>query len=192
MEATFRDDILEGLNVFRALEGWGATLYAAWAESEPDPHLRAGHLIIAEREANHARLLAERMRALGGTPGAACVDQVLAEQLAELCAVRGFVAQLDALKAVSERDRDRMAGCQAALARGFAAAEANDPDTHRFWAQLYSEERVSGGWYRLKYSEVSGKRSRTDALPVLAPEQVVRRARSSASPAEGAVCTAVA
>ncbi len=177
------NDILEGLNVFRALESWGATLYAAWAESEPDPHLRAGHLIIAEREANHARLLAERMRALGGTPGPACVDPVLAEQLAELRGVRGLRAQLDALKAANERDRERMAGCQAALARGYAAAQENDPDTHRLWAQLYSEERVSGGWYRQKYGELGGTRPRTDTLPVLGPEQVVRRAQSSTPPA---------
>src|SRR5262249_17188580 len=145
MESTSRDDILEGLNVFRALESWGAQLYAAWAEHESDPHLRAGHPIIAEREANHARLLAERLRALGAQPGPACVDQVLAEQLAELRDVRGFVAQLDALKAANERDRERMAGCRAALDRGFAAAEASDAETHRFWAQLYSAERGSGG-----------------------------------------------
>ena len=109
---------------------------------------------------------------------------MLAAQLEELRGVRGFVAQLDALKAANERDSDRMAGCRAALARGFAAAEASDPGTHGFWAQLYSEERVSGGWYRSKYGEVSGTRPRTDALPVLAPEQVVRRARSSAASGE--------
>src|SRR5262249_51550189 len=166
------------------LETWGATLYAAWAEGEPEPYLRAGHLIIAEREANHARLLAERVRVLGGTPGPACVDQVLAEQLAELRDVRGVGAQLDALKAVSARDRDRMAGCQAALARGFAAAQASDPDTHRFWAQLYSEERVSADWYRRTYGELKGKRPRTGTLPLLTPEQVVRRARSATSAVE--------
>jgi len=190
MEASTRDDILEGLNVFRALESWGAALYAAWAEHETDPILRAGHLIIAEREANHARLLAERLRALGGQPGPACVDQVLAEQLAELRDVRGLVAQLDALKAANARDRDRMAGCEAALARGFAAAKASDPDTHAFWARLYSEERVSGGWYRAKYGELSGKRPRTDDLPVLAPAQVVRRAQSSAPHGDPVACPA--
>src|SRR4029434_4813077 len=105
-----REDIIEGLNVFRALESWGATLYAAWAAREPDARLRAGHLIIAEREANHARLLAERMRALGGTPGPACVDAVLTEQFAELSGLKGFIAQLDGLKTVSRRDADRMAG----------------------------------------------------------------------------------
>jgi hypothetical protein len=175
MSTSHRDEILEGLNVFRALETWGAVLYAAWAEHEADPLLRAGHLIIAEREANHARLLAERIRALGGEPGPACVDGVLAAQLAELRAVRGFVAQLDALKAVNERDRSEMAGCQAALARGFAAAKESDPATHRLWAQLFSEERVSGGWYRHKYGELSGRRPPTDALPLLAGDQVVRR-----------------
>jgi hypothetical protein len=192
MDSANREAILEGLNVFRALESWGAVLYAAWAQSESDPHLNAAHLIIAEREANHSRLLAERIRALNGEPGPACVDGVLAEQLAELRCVRGFISQLDALKAVTERDAERMAGCQAALARGFEAARASDPETHRFWSQLYSEERVSGGWYRQKYGELSGKRPRTEALPVLAAAQVERRAVTLAPTAEPAACAASA
>ena len=178
-----RAEVLEGLNVFRALEAWGATLYARWAATEPDPTLRTGHLIIAEREANHARLLAERLRALGSEPGPACVDGILARQLAELGEVRGFVAQLDALKAVNERDAAELAGCRAALARGFAAAEATDPSTHAFWVRLYSEEKVSGGWYRSTYSVLTGKRPGPVAQPVLSPEQVVRRAESAVGPA---------
>ena len=47
-----RDAILEGLNVFRALEAWGATLYARWAEHEADAELRTGHLVIAEAGPN--------------------------------------------------------------------------------------------------------------------------------------------
>jgi hypothetical protein len=188
-----RAAILEGLNVFRALEAWGAKLYAAWAADEPDTRLRAGHLIIAEREANHARLLAERIRALGGEPGAACVDGILGEQLAEMKNLKGFVTQLDALKRITERDKQRMAGCQQALDRGFEAAQASDPATHHFWAQLYGEEKVSADWYRHTYSEMSGKRPRTDALPVLAPDQVVRRAESARGTAgEPAACSAVA
>src|SRR5262245_36665048 len=132
-----RAAIVEGLNVFRALEAWGARLYAAWAESEDDPELRTGHLIIAEREANHARLLAGRRRVLGAEPGPACVDDVLARQLAELRGVHGFVAQLDALKAANERDAAALAGCRAALDRGFEAAKQHDPATHGFWVQLY-------------------------------------------------------
>lgn len=184
-----RAHIVEGLNVFRALETWGATLYAAWAATEPDARLRAGHLIIAEREANHARLLAERIRALGSTPGPACVDDVLAAQLAELNGITGFVAQMDAFKACSARDAERMAGCRRALDRGFAAAKTTDPVTHRLLSQLYSEEEVSGAWYRHTYSEVSGKRPSTDALPVLAPDQIVRRAETvAANSAAPAVC----
>jgi hypothetical protein len=171
--------ILEGLNVFRALESWGATLYAAWAEREPDPRLRCGHLIIAEREANHARLLAERIRALGGEPGPACVDGVLQRQLAEIKDIDGFIAQLDALKMVNERDADQMAGCRAALAQGLEAAEASDPATHRFLMQLYSEEKVSGAWYRHTYSEQKGKRPVSGALPTLEPGQVARRAEAA-------------
>src|SRR6266404_8312664 len=174
-----RAEIVEGLNVFRALEAWGATLYAAWAVNEPDPRLRAGHLIIAEREATHARLLAERIRALGAEPGPACVDEVLVVQLAELKDITGFVAQLDALRACTTRDAQRMAGCQHALDRSLEVAKATDPGTYRLLAQLYSEEKVSGGWYRHTYSELTGKRPRTDTLPVLSPDQVVRRAETA-------------
>jgi len=175
-----RAKILEGLNVFRALEAWGATLYAAWAASELDPRLRAGHLIIAEREANHARLLAERIRALGAEPGPACVDAILAEQLAELKDLKGFVNQLDGLKRVSDRDKQRMVGCQQALDRGFEAAQATDPATHRFWALLYGEEKVSGAWYRHTYGEMTDRHPRSDTLPVLEPDQVTSRAESAA------------
>ena len=186
-----RGAILEGLNVFRALEAWGAALYASWAEHEPDPDLRAGHLIIAEREANHARLLAERLRALGGGPGPACVDDVLACQLAELRDVRGFVAQLDALKAANARDAAALAGCRAALDRGFEAAKASDPATHAFWARLYSEERVSGGWYRATYAARSGTRPGAVPPPLLSPAQVMRRAESAHGTAgEPAACAA--
>ena len=179
MQTTSRAQMIEGLNIFRALEAWGAKLYAAWAADEEDEHLRAGHLIIAEREANHARLLGEHLRALGEEPGSTCVDEVLARQLEELRGVRGFVAQLDALKAANERDESALAGCREALARGFEAAKQEDPATHRFWVALYSEEKVSGGWYRAKYGELSGRKPRTAALPVLEPGQVNRRAESA-------------
>jgi hypothetical protein len=187
-----RAEMLEGLNLFRALEAWGAALYARWAASETDPELRTGHLVIAEREANHARLLAERLRALGSEPGPACVDDVLAAQLAELGAIRGFVAQLDALKAANERDDALLAPCRAALARGFEASKTVDPPTHAFWVRLYSEEKVSGGWYRATYSVRSGRRPGPVPPPVLSPEQVVRRAESARGTADGpAACLAV-
>jgi hypothetical protein len=186
-----RREVLEGLNVFRALEVWGARLYAAWAESEGDETLRAGHLIIAEREATHARLLAERIGVLGGTPGPACVDDVLAAQLAELREVRGFVAQLDALKSCSARDATRMEPCQRALQRGFEAAKTGDPETHRLWAELYSEERVSGAWYRATYGALT-RGTPQPPLPVLAPGQVVRRAeRVTFTAGEPAACVAL-
>lgn len=187
-----RTEIVEGLNVFRALESWGAVLYAAWAAREADARLRAGHLIIAEREANHARLLAERLYALGAAPRPACVDEILAAQLAELKDIDGFVAQLSALKTCTERDKPRMVGCQQALDRGYAAAKATDPLTHQLLAQLYSEEKVSGAWYRHTYGELTGRRPPSDALPMLEPDQIVRRAESVAAAAgEPAACNAV-
>jgi hypothetical protein len=174
--ADARAEIVEGLNVFRALERWGATLYAAWAAREPDARLRAGHLIIAEREANHARLLGERLRALGAEAGPACVDDLLARQLAELGSIEGFVAQLDAFKRCSERDAPLMVGCQQALDRAYEVAKADDPETHHLLRQLYSEEKVSGAWYRHTYGELTGRHPVSDSLPLLEPDQVVRRA----------------
>ncbi len=133
------------------------------------------------------------MRALGAEPGPACVDQILAAQLAELTGIDGFVAQLSALKACTERDNPQMAGCQRALDRGLEAAKATDPTTHHLLAQLYSEEKVSGAWYRHTYGELTGRRPLSDALPVLEPDQVVRRADSARpSAGEPAACNAVA
>ncbi len=126
-------------------------------------------------------MLAERLRALGGEPGPACIDEVLAQQLAELKDLHGFVAQLDGLKAVNARDAERLADCQARLDRGFEAARATDPATHAFWVRLYSEEKVSGGWYRATYSALTGKRPGPVPLPALSPEQIIRRAESSAA-----------
>jgi hypothetical protein len=83
------------------------------------------------------------------------------------------------LKAVNERDAAALAGCRAALDRGFAAAKEHDPATHAFWTQLYSEERVSGAWYRATYAVRSGRRAGPVPPPTLSPEQIVRRADSA-------------
>src|SRR5438045_2256131 len=152
------------------------------AESAVTPtraSLAPRHLIIAGREPTPARLLAERMRALGAEPSPACVDAVLAEQFAELQGVQGFVAQLDGLRRVTERDAERMADCRRALDDGRAAAEATDPDTYAFLRQLNGEEKVSAAWYRHTYGELTGRHPRSDALPLLTPAQLVRRAESA-------------
>jgi hypothetical protein len=133
-------------------------------------------LIVAEREANHSRLLAERLRALGSEPGPACVDQILVEQFDELQGIDGFVAQLDGLKRVTDRDAERMAGCRRALERGLEAARELDAETHAFLMRLYGEEKVSGAWYRHTYGEMTGRHPKSDALPTLSGEQVLRRA----------------
>lgn len=119
------------------------------------------------------------MRALGAEPGPACVDAVLSAQLAELQHIEGFVAQLEALRRCTERDKAQMAGCQVALDRGREAAQEADPTTYRLLTQLYSEEKVSAAWYRHTYSELTGRRPMSAALPVLEPDQVVRRAESA-------------
>ena len=172
------------MNVFRALEAWGAALYAQWAAHEEDPALRTGHLVIAEREANHARLLAERLRALGtqARPG-------LRRRRARAPARRSWAAsaassaQLDALKAANDRDHDAMAGLPRGARPRLRGVEGGRPGDARASGSGSTAKRVSGGWYRATYSMLTGKRPGPVAPPLLSPEQVIRRADSASASA---------
>ena len=69
-----------------------------WRDRGDQQRLRAGHLIIAEREANHARLLAERIRALDSEPAWRKGQMRTVEQFAELVDLKGFITQLTRLQ----------------------------------------------------------------------------------------------
>src|SRR5262249_59619513 len=101
------------------------------------------------------------------------------------------VAQLTALKECTARDAAKMVDCQRALDRGREAAKESDPTTHQLLSQVYSEERVSAAWYRHTYGELTGRHPISNALPVPAPDHVVRRA-DSARPSTAAVAAGAA
>ena len=118
-------------------------------------------LIIAEREANR-RLLAERMRALGAS-APACVDSILAAQLAEL-APSTASSRSSTAQGLHRARQARMVDCQRALDRGYAAAEATDR-TRIACSPSSTAREVSAAWYRRTYGELTGRRPPGSGLP---------------------------
>ena len=96
-----QQDVIRFLDQFRAGEALGEASLGAWIAVCEDPCLRGGLRTVQQREGFHARLLAERIKELGGTPSheipedvyqklmddAATTDKSDAEKL------RDFVAQ---------------------------------------------------------------------------------------------------
>ena len=66
--APTRAELLRFLDRFRAGEALGKATAKAWLEVSDVACVKGGLRVVAQREGSHARLLAECMRALGGTP----------------------------------------------------------------------------------------------------------------------------
>ena len=66
--APTRAELLRFLDRFRAGEALGKATAKAWLEVSDVACVKGGLRVVAQREGMHARLLAECMRALGGTP----------------------------------------------------------------------------------------------------------------------------
>lgn len=62
------EEVIRFLDQFRAGEALGETSLGAWIEVCEDPCLRGGLRTVQTREGSHARLLAERIKELGGAP----------------------------------------------------------------------------------------------------------------------------
>ena len=63
------DEILEFLDRLRVFESAGERAFGGWIRTCEDDRLRGGLRTIQLREASHARLLGDRMEALGGSIG---------------------------------------------------------------------------------------------------------------------------
>lgn len=63
-----RERVIHFLDQFRAGEALGEASLGAWIAVCRDPLLRGGLRTVQLREASHARLLAERIKELGGSP----------------------------------------------------------------------------------------------------------------------------
>jgi hypothetical protein len=63
-----RDEVIAFLDQFRAGEALGEASLGAWVAVCATPCLRGGLRTVTTREGSHARLLAERIKELGGSP----------------------------------------------------------------------------------------------------------------------------
>jgi len=63
-----KENLLEFLDRFRGGEAFGEELFGAWIAACETPSLCGGLRTIQQREGFHARLLAERLKELGGSP----------------------------------------------------------------------------------------------------------------------------
>ena len=76
-----REWVIRFLDDLCAAETASAEVLGAWIAVCTLDGLRGGLRVIAEREATHAELLAERLREMGSTPGAALAEPVRAAAL---------------------------------------------------------------------------------------------------------------
>ena len=63
-----RDEVIQFLDQFRAGEALGEASLGAWIAVSTTEFLRGGLRTVQTREGSHARLLAERIKELGGSP----------------------------------------------------------------------------------------------------------------------------
>lgn len=138
--------VIEGLNIYRAVEACGERVMRHWAEMSTDGELRSGFATIAEREGNHARLLAERIIALGSEPGPSCVDEALAGFIARAESTgddHERLAQFNALVSGEGQEAQVMADCGQAIR---TALEQGDDETKAMLAAIFVDEKLSIEW----------------------------------------------
>jgi hypothetical protein len=125
------------LDQFRAGESLGAASLGAWIGVCGDDALRGSVRVIEMRESFHARLLEERIKALGGSVSAeipeaqfaAVMESTGGTKMSDAQKLQGFVAQFP--------------DCDAALAPIFEQADAldGDPETQALLRTIAQDER---------------------------------------------------
>ena len=129
------------LDSFRAAERAGAEAVGRWIGACGDPRLRGGLRVIRTRDAGHAALAEDRLRALGGVPDA--------EPSRELAALCGVVAD----PGVSDRSKlamllGRLPGPDDGPLLAIVRDVEGDAETQALLATILDDERASIRWLR--------------------------------------------
>jgi hypothetical protein len=138
------DALLHFLDDLRAAEAASARVFTAWVEACTLDGLRGGLRAIAEREAGHAELLAQRMRELGGQEAAAVSARALAGALARFA--DDACSDEEKLRLVLGRypgDRSPTAALDAVV-----ADLDHDPETRELLRLIAHGEAATVGWLR--------------------------------------------
>jgi len=136
--------LLRFLDDLRAAEAASTTVLAAWIAVCTHDELRGGLRVIAEREAGHAELLAERLRELGSECTAELAPPVLASAL-ERFGSRD-VPDEDKLAQVLARYPDDAAATRSIT---YIVDEvADDPETCELLRLIAEGENATFAWLR--------------------------------------------
>ncbi|HVN89257.1 MAG TPA: hypothetical protein VMT61_05550 [Candidatus Binataceae bacterium] len=138
-----RDAVLEFLDKLHATQMDAAVGFAKWAAVCRTNGLRAGLMIIAERDASHARALERRARELGGELHSTATEQ--GSKLVELMANKE-IADIEKLVALTSLIQDP----QEAIAPivSFAQLLKKDAETKQALRLIAEDELSSTGWLR--------------------------------------------
>ncbi len=141
------ENVIEGLNIYRAVEACGERVMGMWAETTADAEIRKGFAAVAEREGNHARALAERIVALGGKPGPSCVDDTLAQFVTQAEETKETAARFESFSSLA-KGTGETASVLATCGEGIRTAlEQGDPDTQAMLQEIFADEKLSADWF---------------------------------------------
>lgn len=137
--ATSPEKLLEFLDQFRAGEALGEASLGAWIEVCTTDCLKGGLRTVQMREGSHAKLLADRMKELGGTPSFEIPDAVYEAAMSESASCEKSDAEK--VKSFATRFPD----CDAALKPILDMADTLDHDqqTQSMLRTIACDERAT-------------------------------------------------
>jgi hypothetical protein len=144
MSAVGRELVLRFLDNLRAAESAARDVFAAWIAVCPLDGLRGGLSAIAEREAGHAALLADRVRELGGLCTAEVAEPVRTAALGRFGSP--MISDEEKLGLVVARYPDDAAAAFP-IARMLDEL-AEDPETHEILRLVADAEAATIAWLR--------------------------------------------
>ena len=136
--------LLGFLDAFRAAEAASAEVLGAWCRACTLPGLRGGLETLAEREATHAALVAERLAELGGSARSLVDDTVL--RAACDCYGSPVVSDEEKLGRIARRYPDDEEATRAV--QQMVATPAIDPETREMLKLIAAGEAASFSWLR--------------------------------------------
>ncbi len=138
-----RDAVLDFLDKLHATQMDAAVGFAKWATVCRTNGLRAGLMIIAERDASHARALERRARELGGELHSTATEQ--GNKLVELMANKE-IADIEKLVALTSLIQDPQEAVTPIVS--FAQLLRKDVETKQALRLIAEDELSSTGWLR--------------------------------------------
>jgi hypothetical protein len=158
MEGEPSDEIIDFFDRLRALEAGGELAFGAWIRTCEDDRLRGGLRTIQLREASHARLLGERMEALGGVisdrePGSRARETID-------CLASDTIPDHEKLRELLSRYPD----VEAAVAPIHEMADRLGPDheTRALLETIAADERATLGFLHAEYERLAKRLEGSD------------------------------